>query len=104
MKNIFQKTVLLRSNELAMRARGRTATNPNVGAVTFDSNHKILGEGWHQTFGGPHAEVNAIQKAKQNHILHGQSIAVSLEPCNHEGKTPACTRAILDNHLSEVWL
>ncbi len=105
MENIFKKAVLRRCNELAMRARGHVSTNPNVGAVIIDStHHKILGEGWHQIFGGPHAEINAIRNAEQLHSLSGKSIAVSLEPCNHMGKTPACTTAIMDHQLSEVWV
>lgn len=105
MKNKFKETVLRRCNELAMRARGRVGTNPNVGSIIIDSsNHKILGEGWHQFFGGPHAEINAMRKAARHHSLSGMSIAISLEPCNHQGKTPACTSTIMDHQLSEVWV
>lgn len=99
----YQKTILRRCNELAMRSRGHTATNPNVGAiVTNRSQNKILGEGWHQFFGGPHAEVNAIEKATKNNLPAKMTIAVSLEPCNHSGKTPACTKTIIDHQFSEV--
>src|SRR5690606_13695847 len=47
---------------------------------------------------------NAIKNAQQHHSISGKSIAVSLEPCNHRGKTPACTTAIMDHQLSEVWV
>ena len=105
MKEHFQKQTLRRCNELALRALGRTAINPNVGAliVNHDEN-RILGEGWHKELGGPHAEVNAINNATKKHSLSGKTIAVSLEPCNHIGKTPACTSAIVDHKLSEVWV
>lgn len=97
------ETLLRRCSELALRSRGQTATNPNVGAVVWDrSKHKIQGEGWHRSFGGPHAEVNAIENAIQNNLINGQTIAVSLEPCNHTGKTPPCTTAIRQHHLTEV--
>lgn len=97
------ETVLKRCNELAMRSLGRTATNPNVGAIVWNrSTHHIQGEGWHRSFGGPHAEVNAIEKAIQHNSVKGHTIAVSLEPCNHAGKTPPCTTAIRQHQLSEV--
>lgn len=103
MSNKFQQTVLRRCNELALRSQGPTGTNPHVGAIVIEnSTLRILGEGWHQKFGGPHAEINAIENASRHHNIQRQTIAVSLEPCNHTGKTPACTKAILDNHLSTV--
>lgn len=99
----YQKIILRRCNELALRDRGHTGTNPNVGAIITDRSQKrILGEGWHHSFGGPHAEINAIQNTSVKHILAGESIAVSLEPCNHSGKTPACTKAIMDHEFAEV--
>ena len=98
-----KETLLRRCNELALRSRGRTATNPNVGALVWNaSTHQILGEGWHRSFGGPHAEVNAINKALDKSKVQGHTIAVSLEPCNHTGKTPACTKTIHQHRLTEV--
>lgn len=101
--NEFQKLLLQRCNELALRARGRTGTNPNVGAIVFEQeNEKIMGEGWHQKFGESHAEVHAIANAQISKSLKGKGIAVSLEPCNHKGKTPACTTAIINQNFGKV--
>ena len=62
--------------------------NPLVGAVIV-KNGKVIGEGYHRYFGGPHAEVNAINNATEN--VKGATMYVTLEPCNHYGKTPPCT-------------
>jgi diaminohydroxyphosphoribosylaminopyrimidine deaminase/5-amino-6-(5-phosphoribosylamino)uracil reductase len=62
---------------------------------------EVVAEGWHNDFGGPHAEVNAINAAGDAD-LHGTTLYVSLEPCCHEGKTPPCTRAIVDAGISRV--
>ncbi|MBY5957037.1 bifunctional diaminohydroxyphosphoribosylaminopyrimidine deaminase/5-amino-6-(5-phosphoribosylamino)uracil reductase RibD [Membranicola marinus] len=103
MTDQYRKTILRRCNELALRARGKTSTNPNVGAIILNpTTRKIRSEGWHQSFGGPHAEINAIQGIHKKESIKGNTIAVSLEPCNHSGKTPACTRAILENKITQV--
>lgn len=95
--------VIRRCNELAMRSRGQTGTNPNVGAVILDQDtDHILGEGWHQLFGKAHAEINALNDIPAGTNLAQRTIAVSLEPCNHSGKTPPCTTAILNHHLTQV--
>ncbi len=103
MTDTLINNIIRRCNELAMRSRGQTGTNPNVGAVILDQDSgRILGEGWHQTFGKAHAEINAINNVPQNIALAHHTIAVSLEPCNHTGKTPPCTSAILKHHLDKV--
>ena len=86
-----------RAIELARCGLGKTRGNPIVGAVIFDSSG-IISEGFHQS--GPHAEVVAINNAKRD--LSGTSIAVTLEPCNHQGKTPPCTDAIIAAGIKEV--
>ena len=98
------KILLRRCNELALRARGLTATNPNVGALVWsESESRILGEGWHRAYGEAHAEVNAIAKAtRPDKSIQAQTIAVSLEPCNHYGKTPPCTETIIKHRLNKV--
>ena len=82
-----------RALELAARGEGRVEPNPMVGAVVADAAGAACGEGFHEVFGGPHAEVNALRAAGDR--ARGGTIFVTLEPCRHFGKTPPCTRAIL---------
>ncbi len=91
---------LTRAIELAQRGLGRVQPNPVVGAVVVRGD-EMLGEGWHDDFGGPHAEVQAIA-ACDGADLTGATIYVSLEPCCHHGKTPPCTDAILAARLGRV--
>jgi diaminohydroxyphosphoribosylaminopyrimidine deaminase/5-amino-6-(5-phosphoribosylamino)uracil reductase len=86
-------THLARAIDLATRGVGRVHPNPVVGAVVVRDD-EILGEGWHDEFGGAHAEVAAID-ACGDADLRGATIYVSMEPCCHHGKTPPCTEAIL---------
>ena len=83
---------LARAIELAEGGRGRVSPNPLVGAV-IGRDEEILGEGFHQMLGGPHAEVEAIEAAS-GRDLDGATLYVSLEPCCHQGRTPPCTEAI----------
>jgi diaminohydroxyphosphoribosylaminopyrimidine deaminase / 5-amino-6-(5-phosphoribosylamino)uracil reductase len=83
---------LTRAIELAELGRGRVSPNPLVGAV-IALNGETIGEGAHNAFGGPHAEVEAILAAGDAD-LNGATLYVSLEPCCHDGKTPPCTEAI----------
>ena len=91
---------LARAIELAGRGLGRVSPNPLVGAVIVKDG-EVLGEGHHDTFGGPHAEVSAIAAAGDAD-LHGATMYVSLEPCCHEGKTPPCTAAIATAGIARV--
>jgi diaminohydroxyphosphoribosylaminopyrimidine deaminase/5-amino-6-(5-phosphoribosylamino)uracil reductase len=91
---------LSRAIDLALNGLGRVQPNPVVGAVIVRDG-VVLGEGWHDVYGGPHAEVNAIE-ACGGVDLAGATIYVSLEPCCHEGKTPPCTDAILRAGFSRV--
>lgn len=84
---------------LALNGRGRTAPNPLVGAVIVKDG-RIVGEGWHRSYGGPHAEVEAIIAAKGN--TQGATMYVTLEPCAHYGKTPPCTEAIIKAGITRV--
>jgi diaminohydroxyphosphoribosylaminopyrimidine deaminase/5-amino-6-(5-phosphoribosylamino)uracil reductase len=81
-----------RALSLARKGWGQTAPNPMVGAVVVRG-EEIVGEGWHRRFGGPHAEVNALQAAGER--ARDATIYVSLEPCATVGKTPPCTDAII---------
>lgn len=83
----------------AKKGEGRTSPNPCVGAVIV-KNGLIISKGYHKKSGTPHAEVNAINKADES--LVGSTIYVTLEPCNHTGKTPPCTEMILENGISRV--
>lgn len=83
----------------AVKARGRTSPNPLVGAVIVRDG-KVVGRGYHKRAGTPHAEVNAIQNAGDKAC--GAEIYVTLEPCNHQGRTPPCTRAVLEAGLRRV--
>jgi diaminohydroxyphosphoribosylaminopyrimidine deaminase/5-amino-6-(5-phosphoribosylamino)uracil reductase len=91
---------LARAIELAARGVGAVKPNPVVGAVVAREG-EILGEGWHQEYGGAHAEVNAIEACGLED-LGDATLYVSLEPCCHEGKTPPCTEAILQSGIRRV--
>jgi diaminohydroxyphosphoribosylaminopyrimidine deaminase/5-amino-6-(5-phosphoribosylamino)uracil reductase len=89
--------------ELALKGAGRVAPNPMVGSVLVH-NDKIIGQGFHEFYGGPHAEVNCIGSvtAANEHLIPSSSLYVSLEPCAHYGKTPPCTDLVLDKKIPEV--
>lgn len=88
---------------LAKRAHGHTKTNPMVGACLV-YNQKIIGEGWHTAFGKPHAEVEAIRSVAPDnqHNIPKSTLYVTLEPCNHTGKTPPCTQLIIQSGIKKV--
>lgn len=77
---------------LADRGAGQVAPNPKVGAVIVQQG-RVVGEGWHQRYGEPHAEVHALAAAGE--AARGATAYVSLEPCNHHGKTPPCSEALI---------
>lgn len=89
--------------DLANLAAGKVAPNPRVGAV-ITYNGKIIGEGFHQFSGGPHAEINAINSIKNKEILSKCSLYISLEPCNNYGKTPPCVNSILEYKIPKVFI
>jgi diaminohydroxyphosphoribosylaminopyrimidine deaminase / 5-amino-6-(5-phosphoribosylamino)uracil reductase len=91
---------LARAIELAEGGRGRVSPNPMVGAV-IGRHDEILGEGFHEALGGPHAEVAAI-RAAAGRDLDGATLYVSLEPCCHQGRTPPCTEAIREAGIGRV--
>jgi diaminohydroxyphosphoribosylaminopyrimidine deaminase / 5-amino-6-(5-phosphoribosylamino)uracil reductase len=90
---------LARSLELAERGRGRTHPNPVVGAVVV-SEGEVVGEGWHERQGGPHAEVVALEAAGER--ARDATLYVTMEPCTHHGATPPCTTAILEAGVARV--
>lgn len=81
--------------DLANLGQGQVAPNPLVGCVIV-KDEIIIGEGYHRNFGGPHAEIEAINNVVNKDNIKGSTIYVSLEPCNHFGKTPPCTKSIID--------
>ncbi|MGY5848480.1 bifunctional diaminohydroxyphosphoribosylaminopyrimidine deaminase/5-amino-6-(5-phosphoribosylamino)uracil reductase RibD [Salegentibacter sp. HM20] len=87
--------------ELAQNGLGHTYPNPMVGSVIVHNN-QIIGEGWHQQAGLPHAEVNAINSVKNKALLTQATIYVSLEPCSHYGKTPPCSDLIIAKGIKKV--
>jgi diaminohydroxyphosphoribosylaminopyrimidine deaminase/5-amino-6-(5-phosphoribosylamino)uracil reductase len=88
-----------RALELAARGRGYVEPNPLVGAVVVRDG-QVVGEGWHERFGGPHAEVHALAQAGP--AARGATLYVTLEPCCHYGKTPPCTEAIVRAGIRRV--
>jgi len=92
---------MARAIELSRHGLGRTFPNPVVGAVVVSPEGTIIGEGFH--VGGDHAEVVALSQCdEQGNMTLGATIFVSLEPCNHTGKRPPCTQAILEAGISRV--
>ncbi len=88
-----------RALALAERGRGRTSPNPMVGAVVVKSN-EVVGEGFHQRAGTPHAEIHALRQAGER--VQDATLYVSLEPCCHFGRTPPCTEAIIKTGIRQV--
>jgi diaminohydroxyphosphoribosylaminopyrimidine deaminase / 5-amino-6-(5-phosphoribosylamino)uracil reductase len=84
---------------LAEKAAGRTSPNPMVGAVLV-RNGEIVGSGFHQFAGGDHAEIVALRKAGSK--AKGSTLYINLEPCNHHGRTPPCTRSLIAAGIKEV--
>jgi len=93
MDKTVDEKFMARAIELAFRGLGGVNPNPLVGAVVVKDG-KIIGEGWHKKYGGPHAEVWALNEAGEE--AKGATIYVTLEPCSHQGKTPPCAKRIVE--------
>ena len=89
-----------RAIALAARALGSTSPNPPVGAVVLDAAGRVAGEGFTAPAGGPHAEVTALRQAGAR--ARGGTAVTTLEPCNHEGRTPPCTGALMEAGVVRV--
>ncbi|WP_276484689.1 bifunctional diaminohydroxyphosphoribosylaminopyrimidine deaminase/5-amino-6-(5-phosphoribosylamino)uracil reductase RibD [Paraflavitalea pollutisoli] len=99
----MHETYLHRCLELARQAAGYTAPNPMVGAVLVHEG-RIIGEGWHRQYGGPHAEPNCIHSVAEvdQHLIPQSTLYVSLEPCAHFGKTPPCADLLVHHRIPRV--
>jgi diaminohydroxyphosphoribosylaminopyrimidine deaminase/5-amino-6-(5-phosphoribosylamino)uracil reductase len=90
------------ASQLAQKGRKTVGTNPMVGAV-FVKDGEVIAQGYHKQFGGFHAEVEAINAAKRNHVsLKGSTLYVTLEPCSHTGKQGPCAEALLETGIERV--
>jgi diaminohydroxyphosphoribosylaminopyrimidine deaminase / 5-amino-6-(5-phosphoribosylamino)uracil reductase len=90
-----------RALELAKMGSGYTYPNPMVGCVVVHDG-RIVGEGWHRAYGGPHAEVNAIASVEDKTLLPKSRVYVTLEPCSHFGKTPPCVDLLISSGVRDV--
>lgn len=95
------KQYMKRCLDLASNGLGKVAPNPMVGCVLV-RNGKVIGEGYHRAYGKPHAELIAIDSVQNKEGLKKATLYVNLEPCNHQGKTPACTDRILREKIPRV--
>ena len=87
--------------KLARRGVSSVEPNPVVGAVITNAN-QVIGKGWHKKFGGPHAEINALEDCQTIGVTpRGGTMYVTLEPCSHRGKTGPCTDAIISAGLAK---
>lgn len=104
MNFIPEPSYMRRALRLATYGAGFVSPNPMVGAVITASDGRIIGEGWHRRFGGPHAEVNAVASVRDEdkHLLSESTIYVTLEPCSHYGKTPPCSKLLIEKGLRRV--
>ena len=96
---------MARALYLARKGIYTTAPNPRVGCVIVDETGQIIGEGWHERAGEPHAEVHALRMAtahSKDKPLTGATAYVSLEPCSHYGRTPPCAEALIKAGVSKV--
>ena len=93
-----------RALQLAEYGRGSVSPNPMVGCVIVH-NDEIIGEGWHRSYGGPHAEVRAVEdveKRNNGHLFSEATAYVTLEPCSHTGKTPPCADLLVSKGIKKV--
>ncbi|MGB0522111.1 MAG: bifunctional diaminohydroxyphosphoribosylaminopyrimidine deaminase/5-amino-6-(5-phosphoribosylamino)uracil reductase RibD [Flammeovirgaceae bacterium] len=97
----IEERFMKRALDLAQLGKGRVSPNPLVGCVIVH-NGQIIGEGFHQKYGGPHAEVNAVNAVEDQEKLKKATVYVSLEPCSHFGKTPPCSDLLIAKQVKKV--
>ncbi|MEU2184390.1 bifunctional diaminohydroxyphosphoribosylaminopyrimidine deaminase/5-amino-6-(5-phosphoribosylamino)uracil reductase RibD, partial [Streptomyces thermolilacinus] len=93
-------TAMRRAIALAARGLGYTSPNPVVGCVVLDASGHEVGAGYHERAGGPHAEVHALRQAGV--LARGGTAYVTLEPCNHTGRTGPCAQALVEAGVTRV--
>jgi diaminohydroxyphosphoribosylaminopyrimidine deaminase/5-amino-6-(5-phosphoribosylamino)uracil reductase len=98
---MYSSLFMQRALDLAERGKGAVRPNPLVGCVLVHEG-KIIGEGYHEQYGGPHAEVNAIASVTDPKLLAAATAYVSLEPCSHWGKTPPCANLLIEKGIKSV--
>ena len=98
---LVHKRYMKRALELAKLGAGSVSPNPLVGCVIVHDD-RIIGEGWHKKYGGPHAEVNAIASVGDKSLLPSSTLYVNLEPCSHTGKTPPCADLLIQHQVKKV--
>ena len=99
MFSAFDQAMMRRALALAEKGLFTTTPNPRVGCV-ITQGESVVGEGWHEKAGGPHAEAAALIAAGDR--ARGASVYVNLEPCSHYGRTPPCAAALIDAHVARV--
>lgn len=95
------KQFMQRALDLATLGMGQVSPNPMVGCVIVHD-QQIIGEGYHQAYGGPHAEVNAVADVTDKELLKESTVYVTLEPCSHFGKTPPCADLLVRHQVKKV--
>lgn len=102
-QEILDTTYMRRALQLAALGAGSVSPNPMVGAV-ITARGRIIGEGWHRRWGGPHAEVNAVASVAEADLplLPESTIYVTLEPCSHYGKTPPCSLLLIEKGIRRI--
>lgn len=100
----YDERYMRRAIQLARLGEGLVSPNPMVGAVIVAADGRIIGEGYHHQYGGPHAEVCAVRSVADTDrpLLKDSTIYVTLEPCSHYGKTPPCSKLIIDSGIPRV--
>jgi diaminohydroxyphosphoribosylaminopyrimidine deaminase/5-amino-6-(5-phosphoribosylamino)uracil reductase len=100
---LSESAYMQRAIQLALLGSGYVAPNPMVGAVLVHED-RIIGEGWHEGYGQPHAEVNCLKSVREEDraLIPASTLYVTLEPCAHEGKTPPCTELIISQRIPHV--
>lgn len=100
-QNIIDEQYMARCIQIAQNGLGSTYPNPFVGSIIVHSN-TIIGEGYTSVYGGPHAEVNAVNSVKNQSLLKDATLYVTLEPCSHYGKTPPCCDMVIAKNFKRV--
>ena len=97
----YDQTMMRRAIDIAARGIGFVSPNPMVGAVVADANGTIISEGYHREFGGIHAEAEALGKIAGTDLTNA-TLYITLEPCNHQGKTPPCSELIIASGVGRI--